>query len=80
MTQYSKTKILISESTVAAHTRQSGMSAYGASKAALINCLEHIQFENQDRLRIHHMHPGIIRRDMLKNRGFGLNEWDWDHG
>ena len=52
------------------------MSAYDASKAALINWLKHIQFENRDRLRIHHMHLEIICMDMLKNRGFGLNDCD----
>lgn len=80
MKQYPKTKILINVSTVAAHTWQSQMSAYGASKAALINWLEHIQFENQDRLRIHHMHPGIIRTDLLKERIFGVGGWHWENG
>ena len=50
MKQYSETKTLINMSTMASHTRQSQMSAYGASKAALIDWLEHIHFENQDQL------------------------------
>ena len=65
---------------MAAHTRQPNMSAYGASKAALIHWLEHIHFENQDRPRVHHMHPGIIRTDLLRDRGVGADDWKWENG
>ena len=77
---YEQIKILINVSTVAAHTQQPNMSAYGASKAALVHWLEHVHVENQNRLRVHHMHPGIVRTDLLRNREFGADDWDWENG
>lgn len=79
-TQYSETKILINVSAVAAHTQQPNMSAYGASKAAFVHWLDHAQAEHLGMMRIHHMHPGIIRTDLLRDRGSGVGGWDWKNG
>ena len=76
--EYNQSKILINVSTVAAHTQQPNMSAYGASKAALFHWLEHVHVEYQDRLRVHHMHPGIIHTDLLRDHGIGVDDWDWE--
>lgn len=74
----SRPKIIINVATMAAHVRQMHMFAYGASKGAFVNWLEHIHFENQDKLRIHNLHPGIIMTDLLKDRGFRTGDWKWD--
>ena len=79
-TQYSETKILINVSAVAAHTQQPNMSAYGASKAAFVHWLDHAQAEHLGMMRIHHMHPGIIRTDLLRDRGSGVGGWEWKNG
>ena len=71
-------KTIINLATVAAHTRQSNMSAYGASKGAFVTWLEHVHFENQDRLRVFNLHPSIVLTGMLKARGFRLSDWSWD--
>ena len=77
-TRYSETKIIINVSTVAAHMQQPNMSAYGASKAAFVHWLNHAQAEHRGVMRIHHMYPGIIRTDLLRDRGFGVGDWDWE--
>lgn len=76
--QTSEPKIIINVSTVAAHMRQLNMSAYGGSTGAFVTWLDHVQFENQDGLRVHNFHPGIILTDLLKDRGVQPQDWDWD--
>ena len=78
--EYDHVKIIINVSTVAAHTQQSTMSAYGASKAALVHWLEHVHVENSDRLRVHHMHPGTVGTDLLRDRGVVAEDWKWGNG
>ena len=46
--EYDHVKIVINVSTVAAHTQQPTMSAYSASKLALIHWLEHVHVKKSD--------------------------------
>lgn len=78
--EYDQIKILINMSTVAAHTQQSNMSAYDASKTTLVHWLKHVHVENHDRLRVHHMHLDIVRTDLLRNREIDADDWDWENG
>ena len=71
-------KIIINLATGAAHTRQSNMSAYGASKGAFVTWLEHVHFENQDRLRVFNLHPGIVSTGILRGHSFRASNWSWD--
>ena len=75
---FSGFKTIINLATVAAHTRQSNMSAYGASKGAFVTWLEHVHFENQDRLRVLNLHPGIVSTGILRGHSFRANNWNWD--
>lgn len=77
--EYNQVKILINMSVVAAHTQHFNMSAYDASKAALIYWLEHVHVENHDRLRVHHMHLDIVQTDLLQNREIDADDWDWEN-
>jgi short-subunit dehydrogenase len=76
--EFLKSKIIINLSIVAAHTRQMNMSTYEASKGALIIWLEHVHFENLNKLRVHNLHSNIILTDLLKNREFRADDWNWD--
>lgn len=75
--ELSSQKIVINVSNIAAHTRQSYMSANGASRQAWISLLDHIQHESFGKLRVHHLNPGMIMSQELTNQGFKENEWEW---
>ena len=71
-------KTIINLATVTAHTRQSDLSAYGASKGAFVTWLEHVHFEYQNRLRVFNLHPGIVLTGMFRDCGFRPSNWNWD--
>jgi short-subunit dehydrogenase len=69
-----KTKIIINMSITTIHTRQLRMSTYEASKEAFMIWLEHVQFENHDKLRVHNLHSSM---NMLDDSELRTDMWDW---
>ncbi len=74
MKKNTKIKIIINMSITTAHTHQLRMSTYEASKKAFITWLEHVQFENQNKLRMHNLHSSM---NMLNDSELQTNMWNW---
>lgn len=75
-----KGKRILNVSTGAAHYYVQGFSAYGASKAAFVHILMHIQAEYAYKgVRVTSFQPGVIRNDMARQFGFAdMEGMEWD--
>jgi short-subunit dehydrogenase len=74
MKKNTEKKIIINMSIMTTHTRQLRKSTYEASKKAFMIWLKHVQFENQNKLKMHNLHSNM---NMLKNSELRTNMWDW---
>jgi short-subunit dehydrogenase len=74
MKKNTKTKIIINMSITTAHTRQLRMFTYETSKETFITWLKHVQFENQNKLRVQNLRSSM---NMLDDFELRTNMWNW---
>ena len=76
-----KKKKIINVSSMLAHNIFPSGAGYGASKAALVKLLDHVQDEYADKnVYITSFHPGAVLTAMARKNGFGPSSFDWENG